>query len=134
MDEGSCVYFGPWTPHAAELLSRYLPTSHLLAAAGQAEQPRDDAKKPGTKKAAKKEDKVSGGPAQGGRRWQYVLRWQLNMGPGMAQTSVEECQLEHLASRFLVASSPHSCPWSGPQRPPCSLPTARPSSAPRPSR
>ncbi len=55
MDEGSCVYFGPWTPHAAELLSRYLPTSHLLAAAGQAEQPRDDKKKPGAKKEAKKE-------------------------------------------------------------------------------
>lgn len=61
MDEGSCVYFGPWTPHAAELLSRYLPTSHLLAAAGQAEQPREDKKKPGAKKEAKKEVGCRGG-------------------------------------------------------------------------
>lgn len=57
MDEGTCVYFGPWNPHAAQLLSRYLPASHMLAAAGQAEQPVEDKKKP-VKKEAKKEEKV----------------------------------------------------------------------------
>ena len=40
MDEGNCVYFGPWNEGAAHLLSKYLPTSHLLAAAGNAEQVR----------------------------------------------------------------------------------------------
>lgn len=46
MDEGTCVYFGPWTPAAQQLLSKYLPASHLLAAGGGAEQPRDTKKKP----------------------------------------------------------------------------------------
>jgi len=46
MDEGTCVYFGPWTPHAQQLLSRYLPASHVLAAAGAAEQPTERKKKP----------------------------------------------------------------------------------------
>jgi ABC-type dipeptide/oligopeptide/nickel transport system ATPase component len=39
MDEGQCVYFGPWNESAAQTLSKYLPASHLLAAAGAAEQP-----------------------------------------------------------------------------------------------
>jgi ABC-type multidrug transport system ATPase subunit len=57
MDDGNCVYFGPWNEGAAQLLSKYLPASHLLAAAGQAEQPRDTKKKP-AKKAEEKKDKV----------------------------------------------------------------------------
>jgi len=59
MDEGNCVYYGPWNADAAEILSRYLPASHLLAAAGNAEQPRDDKKKP-AKKETKTEEKVGG--------------------------------------------------------------------------
>jgi ABC-type multidrug transport system fused ATPase/permease subunit len=51
MDEGTCVYFGPWTPAAQQLLSKYLPASHLLAAGGGAEQPRDTKKKPAKKEA-----------------------------------------------------------------------------------
>jgi hypothetical protein len=46
MDDGKCVYFGPWNPHAQQLLSRYLPASHVLAAAGGAEQPTERKKKP----------------------------------------------------------------------------------------
>ena len=34
MDDGTCVYFGPWCDTAAILLSKYLPAQHLLAAAG----------------------------------------------------------------------------------------------------
>ena len=60
MDEGNVHYFGPWNENAQKLLSKYLPVSHLLAAAGGAEQPRDDkpkAKKaPDAKKDTKKED------------------------------------------------------------------------------
>lgn len=52
MDEGDVVYFGPWNEAAQQLLGRYLPTSHLLAASGGAEQPR------ATKKAAAKSDKT----------------------------------------------------------------------------
>jgi ATP-binding cassette subfamily C (CFTR/MRP) protein 1 len=59
MDDGNCVYFGPWNEGAAQLLSKYLPASHLLAAAGQAEQPRDTTKKPAKKADTKKQD-VSG--------------------------------------------------------------------------
>nr|AXF41555.1 HLA3 protein [Chlorella sp. ArM0029B] len=55
MDDGNCMYFGPWNAEAAELLSRYLPTSHLLAAAGNAEQPKEG--KPVPKKATKEESK-----------------------------------------------------------------------------
>jgi ATP-binding cassette subfamily C (CFTR/MRP) protein 1 len=46
MNEGECVYFGRWCEEAAQLLSKYLPASHLLAAAGSAEQPRDVQTKP----------------------------------------------------------------------------------------
>jgi hypothetical protein len=64
MDSGAVHYFGPWNEDAQKLLSKYLPVSHLLAAAGGAEQPRDD--KPKAKKAPeeakkdtmKEEDKV----------------------------------------------------------------------------
>ncbi len=52
MDDGKCVYFGPWNEGAAQLLNKYLPVSHILAAAGNAEQPRDTKKKP-----AKKDEK-----------------------------------------------------------------------------
>lgn len=45
MDEGNMIYFGPWNAQAQQLLSRVLPTSHLLAAAGNAEQPKDAPKK-----------------------------------------------------------------------------------------
>jgi ABC-type multidrug transport system ATPase subunit len=45
MDEGNMIYFGPWNAQAQQLLSRVLPTSHLLAAAGAAEQPKDAAPK-----------------------------------------------------------------------------------------
>ncbi|GBF87685.1 hypothetical protein Rsub_00396 [Raphidocelis subcapitata] len=48
MDGGSVLYFGPWCPDAATLLSKYLPASHLLAAAGNAEQP-SEKKKPAAK-------------------------------------------------------------------------------------
>ncbi|KAI8468106.1 MAG: hypothetical protein J3K34DRAFT_479395 [Monoraphidium minutum] len=64
MDAGRCVYFGPWNDNAQQLLSRYLPVSHLVAAAGTAEQPRDEKKK--SKAAAgtgKTEDKSSGARA-----------------------------------------------------------------------
>uniref|UniRef100_A0A383VW30 Uncharacterized protein n=1 Tax=Tetradesmus obliquus TaxID=3088 RepID=A0A383VW30_TETOB len=45
MDEGNMIYFGPWNADAQVLLSKVLPTSHLLAAAGGAEQPKDAPKK-----------------------------------------------------------------------------------------
>ncbi|KAJ9527211.1 hypothetical protein QJQ45_025467 [Haematococcus lacustris] len=45
MEDGRMLYFGPWNERARELLSKVLPTSHLLAAAGGAEQPRDAPKK-----------------------------------------------------------------------------------------
>uniref|UniRef100_A0A383WNY2 Uncharacterized protein n=1 Tax=Tetradesmus obliquus TaxID=3088 RepID=A0A383WNY2_TETOB len=45
MDEGNMIYFGPWNGQAQQLLSKVLPTSHLLAAAGGAEQPKDAPKK-----------------------------------------------------------------------------------------
>eukprot|EP00775_Hariotina_reticulata_P004687 gene4687-4939_t len=45
MDGGDMIYFGPWNAQAQQLLSRVLPTSHLLAAAGAAEQPKDAPKK-----------------------------------------------------------------------------------------
>jgi ABC-type multidrug transport system ATPase subunit len=45
MDEGNMIYFGPWNTQAQQLLSKVLPTSHLLAAAGNAEQPKDAPKK-----------------------------------------------------------------------------------------
>ncbi|GAB4815837.1 hypothetical protein N2152v2_002883 [Parachlorella kessleri] len=54
MDEGNCLYFGPWNEGAQKLLSQYLPASHLLAAAGNAEQPRDT-----KKKATKTEEKTA---------------------------------------------------------------------------
>lgn len=60
MDDGNCMYFGPWNEGAQKLLSNYLPASHLLAAAGAAEQPRDAKKKPAAKKEEKKEEKVGG--------------------------------------------------------------------------
>ena len=49
MDGGNMLYFGPFTPHAQQLLSTVLPTSHLLAATGGAEQPKE---KPVAKKKA----------------------------------------------------------------------------------
>jgi hypothetical protein len=63
MDDGTCVYFGPWCDTAAILLSKYLPAQHLLAAAGGAEQPRETKpKKDAPKKAAaQQKDQV--------RRW-----------------------------------------------------------------
>jgi ABC-type multidrug transport system ATPase subunit len=45
MDQGNMIYFGPWNTQAQQLLSKVLPTSHLLAAAGNAEQPKDAPKK-----------------------------------------------------------------------------------------
>jgi ABC-type multidrug transport system ATPase subunit len=45
MDQGNMIYFGPWNAKAQQLLSTVLPTSHLLAAAGNAEQPKDAPKK-----------------------------------------------------------------------------------------
>jgi ABC-type multidrug transport system ATPase subunit len=45
MDQGNMIYFGPWNVQAQQLLSTVLPTSHLLAAAGNAEQPKDAPKK-----------------------------------------------------------------------------------------
>jgi len=44
MEGGNCIYFGPWNASAQEQLSRVLPASHLLAAAGSAEAPRDPSK------------------------------------------------------------------------------------------
>jgi len=41
MDGGNMLYFGPFDERARELLSKVVPASHLLAAAGAAEQPRD---------------------------------------------------------------------------------------------
>jgi hypothetical protein len=76
MDDGLCVYFGPWCESAAQLLSKYLPASHLLAAAGGAEQPRDvKPKKKAAAAVAKKEDpKVvararARGPGPAGSPW-----------------------------------------------------------------
>lgn len=54
MDDGTCVYFGPWNAAAQQLLSKYLPASHLLAAGGNAEQPRDTKKKVVKKEETKK--------------------------------------------------------------------------------
>lgn len=45
MDEGNMIYFGPWNAQAQQLLSKVLPTSHLLAAAGAAEQRKEAPKK-----------------------------------------------------------------------------------------
>jgi hypothetical protein len=45
MDEGNMIYFGPWNADAQVLLSKVLPTSHLLAAAGGAEQRKEAPKK-----------------------------------------------------------------------------------------
>jgi ABC-type multidrug transport system ATPase subunit len=45
MDQGNMIYYGPWNAQAQQLLSTVLPTSHLLAAAGNAEQPKDAPKK-----------------------------------------------------------------------------------------
>jgi ABC-type multidrug transport system ATPase subunit len=45
MDEGNMIYFGPWNADAQQLLSKVLPTSHLLAAAGGAEQRKEAPKK-----------------------------------------------------------------------------------------
>ena len=53
MDGGSVLYFGPWCQQAAQLLSQFLPASHLLAAAGNAEQP-SEKEKPAAKGAASK--------------------------------------------------------------------------------
>ena len=61
MDAGRCVYFGPWNAAAQELLSKYLPASHLLSAGGNAEQPRDAPKKAVKKAEEKKADRVRGG-------------------------------------------------------------------------
>uniref|UniRef100_A0A7S0R9V8 Uncharacterized protein n=1 Tax=Chlamydomonas leiostraca TaxID=1034604 RepID=A0A7S0R9V8_9CHLO len=52
MDGGNMIYFGPWNERAREQLSKVLPASHLLAAAGAAEQPRDTTKKGPAKKTA----------------------------------------------------------------------------------
>ena len=41
MDDGACVYFGPWDATAQQLLATYLPVSHVLATAGAVEQRRN---------------------------------------------------------------------------------------------
>ena len=72
MDEGNVHYFGPWNEGAQKLLSKYLPVSHLVAAAGCAETPQP--LKPKAKKAPeaatkKTEEKVGqplGGWSAGG--------------------------------------------------------------------
>jgi hypothetical protein len=46
MDQGDMIYFGPWNERAQHLLSQVLPTSHLLAAAGSAEERKTAPKKP----------------------------------------------------------------------------------------
>ena len=50
MDDGNMIYFGPWNADAHAQLSKVLPTSHLLAAAGAAEQPREVVTQAGKKK------------------------------------------------------------------------------------
>ena len=45
MDGGKMLYFGPFNANAQQLLSTVLPISHLLAATGGAEQPKDKAPK-----------------------------------------------------------------------------------------
>jgi ABC-type multidrug transport system ATPase subunit len=45
MDEGNMIYFGPWNAQAQQLLSKVLPTSHLLAAAGGTEERKEAPKK-----------------------------------------------------------------------------------------
>ncbi|KAG1659734.1 hypothetical protein FOA52_006004 [Chlamydomonas sp. UWO 241] len=52
MDEGNMIYFGPWNAAAKEQLSKLLPASHMLAAAGNAEQPREMVVEAGKKKLA----------------------------------------------------------------------------------
>ncbi|KAG1658983.1 hypothetical protein FOA52_008685 [Chlamydomonas sp. UWO 241] len=52
MDEGNMIYFGPYNEAAMEQLSKLLPASHMLAAAGNAEQPRDVVVEAGKKKLA----------------------------------------------------------------------------------
>ncbi len=58
MNDGDCLYFGKWNKEASDILSRYLPASHMLAAAGAAEQPRDKpkAKKEESKKEEEKKE------------------------------------------------------------------------------
>ncbi|KIZ01660.1 ABC transporter, multidrug resistance associated protein [Monoraphidium neglectum] len=84
MDEGNCVYFGPWNEGAQKLLSRYLPASHLLAAAGNAEQPRDEKKKPAKAATTTNQDKAKKAAAAhspsltlGAAIWEYAweARW-----------------------------------------------------------
>lgn len=41
MDEGRCLYYGPWSAQAQDMLSQLLPITHLLHAAGAAEGPRE---------------------------------------------------------------------------------------------
>ncbi len=45
MDEGNCIYFGPWNAAAQQMMSRVLPASHLLAAAGSTEERKEVKKK-----------------------------------------------------------------------------------------
>ncbi|KAG1674667.1 hypothetical protein FOA52_007191 [Chlamydomonas sp. UWO 241] len=52
MDEGNMIYFGPWNDAAMEQLSKLLPASHMLAAAGNAEQPLEMVVEAGKKKLA----------------------------------------------------------------------------------
>ena len=59
MDKGQAVYVGPWCEEAKQILSKYLPTSHLLASAGAAEQPKPKPKK-AFKKAEEKTDTKKG--------------------------------------------------------------------------
>ena len=53
MDKGSVMYCGPWNETAQTVLSKYLPTSHLLASAGAAEQPKEKPKKKATEEKSK---------------------------------------------------------------------------------
>lgn len=57
MDNGNAMYFGPWNDEAKQTLSKYLPTSHLLASAGAAEQPKAKPKKKDASEPAKVEEK-----------------------------------------------------------------------------
>jgi ATP-binding cassette, subfamily C (CFTR/MRP), member 1 len=63
MDKGNVVYFGPWNDGAQQILSRYLPTSHLLASAGAAEQPKPKKGK-AIKKAEEKKDTAPKGASK----------------------------------------------------------------------
>lgn len=59
MDAGKVLYFGPWNEKAQTLLSKFLPASHVLAAAGNAEPPREVKPKKKEEKKDGKDDKAA---------------------------------------------------------------------------